>query len=28
MLGLKDKELVGIMREIISNHNVVTWFNK
>jgi len=24
MLGLKDKELVGIMREIISNHNVVT----
>ena len=28
MLGLKDKELVGIMREIITNHNVVTWFNK
>ena len=24
MLGLKDNELVGIMREIISNHNVVT----
>ena len=24
MLGLKDKELVGIMREIITNHNVVT----
>jgi len=23
MLGLKDNELVGIMREIISNHNVV-----